>query len=115
MAVVCGLGLVLVPPASAQIALAGSTPEDGAELDGPVRTVRVWFDVAPDVSKSALEIAGPGTQAMVEGLHTMGENDLMGRFTGLMPDGEWTITWTAVGPDGEARTGSVTFTVDRRR
>ena len=100
---------------AAQIVLAGTTPEDGAALDGPVRTVRVWFDQAPQVSKSALEIAGPGNRAKVEGLHTMGENDLMGRVSGPMPDGEWTMRWTAVGPDGEEQTGSITFTVERRR
>ena len=36
------VGLALLP-ASGQIKISGSTPEDGAELDGPVRTVRVWF------------------------------------------------------------------------
>ena len=104
-----------VPPAAAQITLEGSTPEDGAALENPVRTVRVWFDQAPVVAQSTLEISGPGNRATVEGLHTMGENDLMGRVTGPMPDGEWTMTWTAVGPDGEEQTGTITFTVQRAR
>lgn len=107
--------LVAVPPVSAQIKLAGSTPEDGAALNGPVRTVRVWFDEAPDVDESTLEMSGPGNRAKIEGLHTMGENDLMGRVTGPMPNGEWTMTWTAVGADGEEQTGTITFTVDRGR
>ena len=102
-------------PSSAQITLEGSTPVDGAALDGPVRTVRVWFDEAPDVSKSSLTIAGPANRARIEGLHTMGENDLMGRLTGPMPDGEWTMTWTTVGKDGAEQTGTTTFTVQRRR
>ena len=113
--VACSALVWLAAPVSAQIVLAGTTPEDGAALDGPVRTVRVWFDQAPQLSKSALEIAGPGNRAKVEGLHTMGENDLMGRVSGPMPDGEWTMRWTAVGPDGEEQTGSITFTVERRR
>lgn len=45
--VVCSMLVLHVVPASAQIILAGSTPEDGADLDGPVRTVRVWFDQSP--------------------------------------------------------------------
>jgi len=113
--VVCGVFAWLAAPVSAQIVLAGSTPEHGAALDGPVRTVRVWFDQAPQLSKSTLAIAGPGNRAKVEGLHTMGENDLMGRVSGPMPDGEWTMRWTAVGADGEEQTGSITFTVERRR
>ena len=100
---------------SAQIALVGSTPEDGAAQDGPVRTVRVWFDEAPDVAESSLTMSGPGNRATVEGLHTMRENDLMGRVSGPMPDGEWTMTWVTVGADGVERTGSVVFTVDRGR
>ena len=102
-------------PLPAQMLLAGSTPEDGAVLDGAVRTVRVWFDQKPQVSRSSLEIDGPGNRARIEGLHTMGENDLMGRVTGPMPDGEWTMTWTTIGIDGEERSGNVTFTVQRQR
>lgn len=111
-------GLVSIGPVDAveaQIELRGSTPEDGAALDGPVRTVRVWFDKSPEVAKSTLTISGPGNRAKIEGLHTMGENDLMGRVTGPMPNGEWTMTWVAVAADGDERTGTVTFTVQRNR
>lgn len=110
------VGLVfalLAGHASAQIKLEGSTPVDGAALDGPVRTVRVWFDTAPPVDESSLEMSGPGNRAKIEGLHTMGENDLMGRVTGPMPNGEWTMTWTTVGADGEEQTGTITFSVQR--
>ncbi|MDA1092291.1 MAG: copper resistance protein CopC [Acidobacteria bacterium] len=104
-------GALLAGPASAQMTLAGSTPEDGAALNGPVRTVRVWFDTAPPLENSTLELSGPGNRAKIEGLHTMGENDLMGRVTGPMPNGEWTMTWTVVGADGTKQTGTVAFTV----
>ena len=108
------VGLALLP-ASGQIKISGSTPEDGAELDGPVRPVRVWFDEAPVGAESTLELSGPGNRAKIEGLHTMGENDLMGRVTGPMPNGDWEMSWTAVGSDGKTQTGSVRFTVDRNR
>jgi methionine-rich copper-binding protein CopC len=111
----CCLAVVMAGPASAQIALAGSTPEDGAALDVPVRTVRVWFDTAPRLDESTLEISGPGNRATIEGLHVMDENDLMGRVSGPMPDGEWRLTWTAAGADGEPQTGTITFTVKRAR
>ncbi len=112
--VLVGLAFVLLAgQASAQIKLEGSTPPDGAALDGPVRTVRVWFDTAPPVDGSSLAISGPGNRAKIEGLHTMGENDLMGRVTGPMPNGEWTMTWTTVGADGEEQTGTITFSVQR--
>jgi methionine-rich copper-binding protein CopC len=111
----CCLVVVMAGPASAQIALAGSTPADGAALDVPVRTVRVWFDRPPQLDESTLEISGPGNRATIEGLHVMDENDLMGRVSGPMPDGEWRLTWTAAGADGEPQTGTITFTVQRAR
>ena len=112
--VLVGLAFVLLAgQASAQIKLEGSTPPDGAALDGPVRTVRVWFDTAPPVDGSSLAISGPGNRAKIEGLHTMGENDLMGRVTGPMPNGEWTMTWTTVGAAGAGQTGPLTFSVQR--
>ena len=112
--VLVGLAFVLLAgQASAQIKLEGITPPYGAALDGPVRTVRVWFDTAPPVDGSSLAISGPGNRAKIEGLHTMGENDLMGRVTGPMPNGEWTMTWTTVGADGEEQTGTITFSVQR--
>ena len=105
----------MVGAASAQIALTRSTPEDGAALDVPVRTVRIWFDEAPLVDKSTLEIEAPGNRARIEGLHSMGEDDLMARVVGPMPNGAYTLTWGAVGADGEERTGTITFTVQRKR
>ena len=102
--VLVGLAFALLAGhASAQIKLQGSTPVDGAALDGP----------APPVDGSSLEMSGPGNRAKIEGLHTMGENDLMGRVTGPMPNGEWTMTWTTVGADGEEQTGTITFSVQR--
>ena len=115
--VLVGLAFVLLAgQASAQIKLEGSTPPDGAALDGPDRTVRVWFETAPPVDGSSLAISGPGNRAKIEGLHTMGENDLMGRVTGPMPNGEWTMTWTTVGADGEAKRtldGVIDFCIER--
>ena len=108
-------GVGSVGPASAQIAATSSTPEDGAALDVPVRTVRVWFDEAPRVDKSTLEITAPGNRARAEGLHSMGENDLMARVVGPMPDGDYTLTWTTTGADGREQTGTITFTVQRER
>ncbi len=112
---VVGLSSTLtVGAASAQIALTRSTPEDGAALDVPVRTVRIWFDEAPVVDKSTLEIEAPGNRARIEGLHSMGEDDLMARVVGPMPNGAYTLTWAAVGADGEERMGTITFTVQRK-
>lgn len=115
IALVSGLCWAGIPaaPVSAQIAAVRSTPEDGAELDLPVRTVRIWFDEAPLVDKSTLDIKAPGNRARAEGLHSMGENDLMARVVGPMPNGNYVLTWTTAGADGQEQTGTISFTVQR--
>ena len=90
-----------------------TSPEDGATLSGPVRTLRVWFNQEPDLPLSKLELEGPAGPMKVEGLHTMGEKDLMARVSGRMPDGSYTARWETAGYDGKVLTGEWTFTVDR--
>lgn len=107
--------LVLLLAAAAWVDLEASktSPEDGATLSGPVRTLRVWFNQEPVLPQSKLELEGPAGPMKVEGLHTMGEKDLMARVSGRMPDGSYTARWRTAGDDGQVLTGEWTFTVDR--
>ena len=107
------LVLLLATAAWADLEASKTSPEDGATLSGPVRTLRVWFNQEPDVPSSKLELEGPAGPMKVEGLHTMGEKDLMARVSGRMPDGSYTARWETVGDDGQMLTGEWTFTVDR--
>ncbi len=105
--------LALGAAAFAHVRALAVSPEDGARLSGPVRTLRVWFDQEPDLERSQLELTGPNGPLSVEGLHTMGEKDLMARVSGRMPDGSYTATWRTAGEDGHLRTGEWTFTIER--
>ncbi len=99
-------------PAEEPIAVVATEPEDGAVVDRPVRSLRVWFDRSPDVALSQLTLSGPAGELEVTGLHTMGEDDLMAQVVGRMPDGEYTAGWT-VGSGEQAQQGSWTFEVRR--
>ena len=105
--------LLLATAAWADLKASKTSPEDGATLGGPVRTLRVWFNQEPDVPLSKLELEGPAGPMKVEGLHTMGDKDLMARVSGRMPDGSYTARWETAGDDGQVLTGEWTFTVDR--
>ncbi len=105
--------LAVAAAAFAQIRMSATSPADRATLNGPVRTLRVWFDLEPDLSASTLELVGPDGALSVEGLHTMGEKDLMARVSGRMPDGSYTATWRTAASDGHLRTGEWSFTIDR--
>ncbi|MXZ38081.1 MAG: copper resistance protein CopC [Holophagales bacterium] len=105
--------LVLAAAAPPHLKVSNTNPEDGAKLSGPVRTLRVWFNQEPDLPLSKLELTGPNGSLSVEGLHTMGEKDLMARVSGRMPDGSYTAKWQTAGDDGHVLTGEWTFTIER--
>lgn len=107
------LAALLAGSAFADLEVSKTSPEDGATLNGPVRTLRVWFNQEPDVPLSKLELEGPAGPMKVEGLHTMGDRDLMARVSGRMPDGVYTARWQTAGDDGRVLTGEWTFTIDR--
>lgn len=88
-------------------------PTDGAEMTRPARSLRVWFDRAPVVEESSLTLSGPNGDLQVAGLHTMGEDDLMARVVGPMPDGEYEASYSATFVDGETLSGSWSFRIRR--
>lgn len=90
-----------------------TSPADGAELSAPVRSLRVWLDHAPIVEKSSLTLEGPSGVLEVQGLHTMGADDLMARVVGRMPNGKYTAKWTSEDAQGKTSEGSWTFTILR--
>jgi methionine-rich copper-binding protein CopC len=88
-------------------------PGKDATLTRPPQHLRVFFDLLPDPAKSQLSLVGPQGELELEGLHTMGENDLMIRIVGRVADGEYTARWKAVGTDGSTSEGEWKFSVKR--
>ena len=105
--------LGLAGAAYAHFKVAKTEPGDGVVVDRPVRELRVWFSQEPDAALSKLELVGPNGALQVQGLHTMGEKDLMGSVVGTMPDGEYTVKWQAAGDDGHVLKGEWKFIVKR--
>jgi methionine-rich copper-binding protein CopC len=88
-------------------------PAQDTTLTRPPQHLRVFFNVLPDPAKSELTLVGPEGELKLEGLHTMGENDLMVRIVGRVADGEYTAHWRAVGTDGSTSEGEWKFVVKR--
>ena len=110
---VSSASLFVSGPVHSQAEATRTLPENGAVVEKPVRSIRIWFDSTPDVDKSELTVEGPGAGLSVQGTHTMGEDDLMARLSGPMPDGEYTIHWKTTDGNGKESEGSYTFTVKR--
>lgn len=100
-------------PSSVQTETVQTEPADEAELTRPARSLRVWFDRAPVVEQSSLALVGPGGELQVQGLHTMGEDDLMARVVGPMPDGSYEATYSATFADGTTQSGTWSFEIKR--
>ncbi len=93
-----------------------SFPEVGAVLERPPRGIHLWFSETVGSADMTLTLEGPeGTALKIVGVHAMGDDDLMGRVEGDMPDGEYHLRWTRVGEDEAASSasGQVTFRVQR--
>ncbi len=80
----------LSPPRAWALGAQRMDPAKDATLSRPPQHLRVFFDVEPDLPRVQLTLVGPEGELKVEGLHTMGENDLMVRIVGRVADGEYT-------------------------
>ncbi|MEM8767126.1 MAG: DJ-1/PfpI family protein [Pseudomonadota bacterium] len=99
-----------VAPASAAdtLTVIESNPEAGATLDKSPRGMRIWFDALPAGETQVSIKQGDTVVAEVAGVHSMGENDLMGMLQTDLPDGDYELSWMAAGS-----TGSIPFSIKR--
>lgn len=86
-------------------------PEDGEVLKRSPKALRVWFNRQPDPAASRLVLIGPAGEMRVEGLHTMGYEDLMIAVVGPIPAGEYLARWQFTGLDGEKAAGEWEFSI----
>lgn len=99
--------------ASADVQTKETDPPADAVLTRPPQTLRVWLTEEPDVRKSKITLRGPTGEMTLQGLHTMGYEDLMVRIVGKVVDGEYTATWSVVDASGVTHRGEWKFTVRR--
>jgi len=90
-------------------------PAVGSVLKRPPRTLRLFFNALPDVTRSSLTLQGPDGEYTLIGLHTMAADDLMVEIENpSIPDGDYVVQWTTVvGNDPEEYSGSIQFSVQR--
>lgn len=98
---------------SAHMKVEKSEPAPNAVVASPQPHVQVFFSEAPDLKVSKMEIKGPSAKTALTGLHVM-DKSLMAMIQGDMPDGVYTVSWTAAGDDGHVQKGDFTFTVKRK-
>ena len=93
--------------------LLNAEPEPGGMVTRTPQTLRLYFSQLPNVESSAVTLhSSSGRELNLRGMHTMGANDLMMEIYDQVPDGEYTVNWTAVLEGDPAHyNGSYSFTV----
>ena len=104
---------LIVVAVSADVQTKETDPPADAVLTRPPQTLRVWLTEEPDIGKSKMTLRGPTGEMTLQGLHTMGYEDLMVRVVGKVVDGEYIATWSVVDASGESHSGEWKFTVRR--
>ena len=97
---------------SAYTPLLRADPEIGGEFTRAPRTLRLYYDALPDVSRSDVSLTGPAGDYPLRGLHTMAADDLMTEIMEPLTAGEYTVHWTTVvGDNPSTHQGSFNFSV----
>ena len=78
-----------------------SHPQADATLDKPLKTARIWFDRAPSAGPVKMSIRGETGESQLAGVHSMGDNDLMGMIPTTLSDGTFTLRWQVGDQHGE--------------
>ncbi len=94
--------------AAEAISVVKSSPATGEILDRSPRGIRIWFNALPDTGAIVTIRNAEGEAQAVTGVHSMGENDLMGMVPDKLPDGAYELVWQS-----GATQGSIAFSVQR--
>jgi methionine-rich copper-binding protein CopC len=77
--------------------------------------VQLWFNEAPDLKVSKIEVTGPAGKVELGPAHLMDAKTVMATIKGDVPDGKYTTSWRTAGKDGHIIKGEFAFTVKRPR
>lgn len=77
-------------------------------------SVQMWFNEAPDLKVTKVELAGASGKVELGPAHSMGKNNVMAPIVGKMANGKYTVNWQTAGDDGHVEKGTFTFTLSAK-
>jgi len=77
-------------------------------------SVQMWFNEAPDLKVTKVELAGASGKVELGPAHSMGKNNIMAPIVGKMTNGKYTVNWQTAGDDGHVEKGTFTFTLSAK-
>jgi copper resistance protein C len=77
-------------------------------------SVQMWFNEAPDLKVTKVELVGASGKVELGPAHSMGKNNVMAAIVGKMTNGKYTVSWQTAGDDGHVEKGTFTFTLSAK-
>src|SRR5262245_31944530 len=109
LAVLALVSAVAVVQAHAK--LEKSEPTANATGNKAPTSVQMWFNEAPDLKVTKVELMGAAGKVELGPAHSMGKNNVMAAVVGKMGDGKYTVSWQTAGDDGHVEKGTFAFTL----
>jgi copper resistance protein C len=106
LALVSAIALV-----QAHAKLEKSEPTANATVSKTPTSVQMWFNEAPDLKVTKVELVGAAGKVELGPAHSMGKNNVMAPIIGKMADGKYTVNWQTAGDDGHVEKGTFAFTL----
>jgi methionine-rich copper-binding protein CopC len=88
-----------------------SEPAANATVNKTPTSVQMWFNEAPDLKVTKVDLVGAGGKVELGPAHSMGKNNVMAPIVGKMADGKYTVNWQTAGDDGHVEKGTFAFTL----
>ena len=86
-------------------------PAANSTISSVPTSVQMWFNEAPDLKVTKVELAGASGKVELGPAHSMGKNNVMAPIVGKMTNGKYTVNWQTAGDDGHVEKGTFTFTL----
>jgi len=91
-----------------------SEPAANSTIATVPTSVQMWFNEAPDLKVTKVELAGASGKVELGPAHSMGKNNIMAPIVGKMTNGKYTVNWQTAGDDGHVEKGTFTFTLSTK-
>ena len=91
-----------------------SEPAANSTIATVPTSVQMWFNEAPDLKVTKVELAGASGKVELGPAHSMGKNNIMAPIIGKMTNGKYTVNWQTAGDDGHVEKGTFAFTLSAK-
>jgi len=110
IALVFTLVVMVAVPLYAHMKIEKTEPAADSTLKAAPKQIQVWFNEAPDVKVTKMDLTGPSGAMKLAPPRVDGKS-IAATVQGPLSDGAYTATWQSAGDDGHVQKGEIKFTL----